>query len=450
MSVLRRRETWGAAAFLAVLALGAFLLVSGLLDTAPARKGVSVPERTNYVRRLRAGMGRQNPGQEGIPEQRDAPAPEDWVTGAIAAANGGADQILDRDHWFIQFYGGVQDLLLRRMTDDADDRYRVVKLSDGTLTFVNREPMDTTGHALATVRLRDQLEKRNIPLLYVQAPQKVEENDPRLPAGVTDYGNAYADRFLSVLKDHKVAALDLRKVFEADGTDWSSLFFRTDHHWNVAAAFRGVQAICDTLRADYGYSIPARYTSASHYTVETIPHCFLGSQGKRVGVLYGGLDDIQLWRPDFFTDLTYSVPYYEIERSGSFDRTVLFPEKLEEQDLFKANLVAVYAGGDFPMARIRNLDNPDGPRILLLRDSYACAATPFLALGCSELITVDLRYFHDDLMSYVDWLKPDLVMVLYTAGSTSLDPLFTFFHDGSSLTGALREETPLVSMPPAG
>lgn len=450
MSVLRRRETWGAAAFVAMLAVGALLLISGLLNTAPARTGVSLPQRTDYVRHLRVGLGRRNPRREGISETVTTPAPEDVITSAISAADNSANQVLDRDHWFIQFYGGVQDLLLHRMTDDTDDRYDVVKLSDGTLTFVNREPLDTTGHALSTVRLRDQLEKRDIPLLYVQAPQKIKENDDRLPDGVPDYGNAYADQFLSVLKEHGVASLDLRKTFEADGADWSSLFFRTDHHWNVAAAFRGVQAICDTLRSDYGYSIPARYTSASHYTVENIPQCFLGSQGKRVGMLYGGLDDIQLWRPDFFTDLTYSVPYYEIKRAGSFDQAVLFPEKLREKDLFQANLVALYAGGDFPMARARNLDNPNGPRILLLRDSYACAATPFLALGCSELITIDLRYFHDDLMTYVDWLKPDLVMVLYTAGSTSLDPLFTFFSSSDLLTGALREETPLASMPPAG
>ena len=64
---------------------------------------------------------------------------------------------------------------------------------------------------------------------------------------------------------------------------------------------------------------------------------------------------------------------------------------------------------------------------MLLRDSYACVLTPFLALDCGELITIDLRYFNDDLLTYVDWLEPDLVIVMYTAGSAALDELFDFF-----------------------
>ena len=79
------------------------------------------------------------------------------------------------------------------------------------------------------------------------------------------------------------------------------------------------------------------------------------------------------------------------------------------------------------MARIYNLLAPDRPRIMLLRDSYACVLTPFLALDCGELITIDLRYFNDDLLTYVDWLEPDLVIVMYTAGSAALDELFNFF-----------------------
>ena len=153
---------------------------------------------------------------------------------------------------------------------------------------------------------------------------------------------------------------------------------------------------------------------------------FLGSLGKRVGTLYGGVDGIELWKPVFETDFTYSVPIYEIERTGPFEESLLFPERLEEKDYFDSNPYTLYAGGDYPLARIYNHTDEDGPRILLLRDSYACAMTPFLALGCSELITVDLRYFHENLLAYVDWLKPDLVLVLYTTGSVAQDALFEF------------------------
>jgi hypothetical protein len=53
--------------------------------------------------------------------------------------------------------------------------------------------------------------------------------------------------------------------------------------------------------------------------------------------------------------------------------------------------------------------------VVLLRDSFACALTPFLALSCSELTTIDLRYFEGDLLDTIAGLEPDIALTLYTA-----------------------------------
>lgn len=73
-----------------------------------------------------------------------------------------------------------------------------------------------------------------------------------------------------------------------------------------------------------------------------------------------------------------------------------------------------------------NENNPDGPRIILIRDSFSCALAPFLALSCGELITVDLRYYDGHLLTELSDLQPDLVVLLYTAGSFRLSTLFQF------------------------
>ena len=75
---------------------------------------------------------------------------------------------------------------------------------------------------------------------------------------------------------------------------------------------------------------------------------------------------------------------------------------------------------------ITNHNNPDGPRIVMLRDSFACALTPFLALSCSELVTIDLRYFEGDLLDTIGSYDPDLVLTLYTASTTGLENMFQF------------------------
>lgn len=424
----------GAVLFLCAMATGAVLLLTGLAPTAPAREGVRLPQRnTSYVAQAGLSDGRGAPDQRGEAVLVQAKPPFEQLQDFLSTADATANSALDKGHLFIQLYGGVQALSDRTVVEDMDPQYSVVKLTDGTVTFINAEPQDVTGNGRAVVRLSQALEEREVPLLYVQAPQKLQENDDRLPTGVTDYGNDYADQILSVLSENGVATLDLRKTLASTGRDWSSFFFRTDHHWTPEAAFTAHQTLAEVLERDYGFAIPEENTDSSAFTRTSLSDFFLGSQGKRVGSLYAGVDDIEIWKPNFETDFTYSIPIYDMERTGPFEESLLFPERIEEKDFFNGNPYTLYAGGDYPMARIYNELSPDRPRIMLLRDSYACVLTPFLALDCGELITIDLRYFNDDLLTYVDWLEPDLVIVMYTAGSVALDELFDFFPNDTAL-----------------
>ena len=424
----------GAVLFLCAMATGAVLLLTGLAPTAPTCEGVRLPTRSvSYAAQAGLSDGRGSPGQRGEAVTVQAEPPFERLQDFLSTADAAANSALDKGHLFIELYGGVQALSDRTVVEDVDPQYSVVKLTDGTVTFINAEPKDVTGNGRAVVRLSQALAEREVPLLYVQAPQKLQENDDRLPTGVTDYGNDYADQVLGVLAENNVATLDLRETLADTGRDWSSFFFRTDHHWTPEAAFTAHQTLAQVLESDYGFTIPEENTDSAAFTRTNLSDFFLGSQGKRVGSLYAGVDDIEIWKPSFDTDFTYSIPIYDMERTGPFEESLLFPERIEEKDFFNGNPYTLYAGGDYPMARIYNELSPDRPRIMLLRDSYACVLTPFLALDCGELITVDLRYFHDDLLTYVDWLEPDLVIVMYTAGSAALDELFDFFPGDAAL-----------------
>ena len=233
----------GALLFLGALAAGTLLLVTGLADTSPTRQGVRLPQRgeASFVAHARMGDGWGGPSQKGKARETARAPLGERIQSFIGSAEATANSALDQDHFFIQLYGEVQKLSGRTVVEDADPRYSVVKLTDGTLTFVNDQALDVSGHGRSVVRLSRALEKRDIPLLYVQAPQKLQSGDPRLPDGVSDYGNDYADQILAVLEEQGVAALDLRETLAACGRDWSSLFFRTDHHWTPEAGFLACQ-----------------------------------------------------------------------------------------------------------------------------------------------------------------------------------------------------------------
>ncbi len=55
----------------------------------------------------------------------------------------------------------------------------------------------------------------------------------------------------------------------------------------------------------------------------------------------------------------------------------------------------------------------------MVRDSFACAVSPFLALNCSELYMLDIRH-HENYVGkkvnpadYIAEIQPDYVIVLY-------------------------------------
>ena len=399
---MQRRNTMTALLFLAALAAGFGMVLSSFLG----------------------GEGHLEALVKGL---RQGPA------GAAALLEGGeaaVNQDLDRDHLFIQLYGGVQRLSGRRLIQDVSAGSDVARLDDGSLNFVSL-PASPAGEAVdanaaQTAALKGYLDGLGIPYLYVQAPQKIQRGTDPLPTGVDDYGNANADRFLGALETAGVDSLDLRDVFDAT-EDYSAWFFQTDHHWRPEGAFLAWQAVAGVLASDYGWAIDPALTDEGSYEKIGYQDFFLGSQGKRVGSLYAGADDFTRYSPKFDTSLTYAVAGGAV-REGTFDTSVLFPERLEERDWFGGNPYTFYSGGDYGFARMTNHNNPDGPKILLIRDSFACAFAPFLALGCSELITVDLRYLDQGtLPDILAREQPDLVMTLYTAGTTALPELFRFF-----------------------
>ena len=398
---MKRRNTMTAAVFLLAVAAGFLLLATSFFG----------------------GEGKFEALLKTFLRERDVMA---FVDGAETAVNGD----LDRDHLFIQLYGGVQRLSGRRVVEDAVGENTVVRLSTGGLNFVDLQAAPGVGpqvaeNAAATAAFAQSLEALGIPYLYVNAPQKLQRGEALLPTGVEEYGNESADAFLEELERQGTDYVDLRPLFEENGI-YSNWFFRTDHHWKPEAAFFAWQALTDELEERYGLAADPALTDPANWDTRVLEDFFLGSQGKRVGSLYAGVDDFTVFTPKFDTDLTYTCPFYAIDRSGPFNESVCFPERVAQRDWFGGNPYTYYAGGDYPLATVVNHKNPDGPKILLIRDSFACALTPFLALSCGELTTVDLRYLKEDVADVAARVEPDLVLTLYTVGTVSNAEMFQY------------------------
>jgi len=253
------------------------------------------------------------------------------------------------------------------------------------------------------------VEDRGAVFLYAAAPTK--NNGETVPKNVVDASKSNFERFLKLLGEKNVPVLDLTSIHPQ--------YFRTDHHWLPASGFDAARAICERLSESNAFDYDASLLDRSKWNAFDHPEFFLGSYGKKVGVAFGGRpDDFTLLTPQFDTSLTETQPVKGLTREGTFEQAALYTEYLKK-DLYNVNPYVVYGGGDFRLQVLTNHLRPDGPKVMIVRDSFACAVTPFLALECSELHVCDLRDFpffvgdRLDLLQYMDEVEPDVVLVLY-------------------------------------
>ena len=169
------------------------------------KRDVSTLVRTG-VRPLRRSLGLS------LPTYKEALGSFTQLTeGSDPAINA----LLDRDHLFIELYGGTQRLLGRRMVEDVDPQYTVVRLEEDLLTFSDPDDnqVDMTGRAEEMIDFVQRVdEEYDTPVLYVQAPSKLSVTS--LPQGLEDPTEAEASQFLSLLEEARVDTLDLRPAFQ--------------------------------------------------------------------------------------------------------------------------------------------------------------------------------------------------------------------------------------------
>lgn len=344
--------------------------------------------------------------------------------GGPAMAESHFNDYLPAKEPLVTLNGGLQRLLGVR---EVNERYR---LENGQMTYIIPE-LDMSGIARNTVDFAAAMQERGTPFLYVNLLFKVDEEDKQLPAGIADYSNENADRFLAILRENKVPCLDLREREKAAGLDHYSLFFPSDHHWMPEAGLWAAGEVSKALgQIDPSLAADPGLFDLANYNCETYEQVFLGSHGRRVGSWYTGLDDLDLLTPKFETALRFSVPSQGIDREGSFAEALLFPENLSNADKMHSAAYDVYCGGQYDLLRVENLLDGNGKRLLVLQDSFSLVVIPFLSLGYEQVEYLDLRLWDGDLLRYVEETEPDLVLVLYNPGALEDNNtmMFDFFR----------------------
>ena len=321
---------------------------------------------------------------------------------------------------FVNMNGLARRLLLQR---EMNGVYRM-KNGQQHMLMEDRDDQIIRENADSLQQFSEWLDARGIRFLWCQVPQKVNEEDALLPAGLKDYSNRVADQFSLYLEERNVPQLDFRKCIAEDGIERSSLFLKTEHHWSPQGGFYAFQKLCDCLRNRFGEEIPAYVTQLENYNIDTIERGSLGYYGQRTGWVFGGFDDFSLIYPKWETRQSSWAPHKELLREGSFYDAVFYTDYLNTP-WWERGLYSTYIGGDWPVLVHQSETAPIDKTVMILIDSYGTVPESFLTTAYKQVVALDLRWVLRNQMGkttaeYIEEYQPDIVIVMFNPNQIGL------------------------------
>lgn len=387
---MKKSKTATAVAFLVVLSLCLVLVLTGFVLVG---KGYQKPVGLSYYR----------PGEEGVTYVGVVEWVKDTCQAFCTTELPGREKLTEAN-------ASINRAAGKWIFESTEPE--VVRLKNGYLGSLGSYYYYLTMPNQTIASLRDFVEKEvGAPFLYIQAPSKLCEVDDQLPIENMTNNNREASWLLRRLEEDGVDYLDLRKTLHADGLDHYDCFYVTDHHWTMETGLWAARAMAEELNGRYDLGMDLEVLDPAGYTTRAWEEAFLGSQGRKVTLSFAEPEDFTLPIPDFETSLRLTVPTWGMEISGDFD--ILYDEKeIVSDDYYRSNSYGAVMMGDCPYVKVENLNNPNGPVVAVLRESFAIAPGPYLALAAGELHLLDARYYNGSIKEQLLAVQPDVVVSL--------------------------------------
>lgn len=179
------------------------------------------------------------------------------------------------------------------------------------------------------------------------------------------------------------------------------IYYRTDHHWTTLGAYYGYTAVAEAMGLT-----PVPITE---YRENVVSREFFGTAYSSSGFAWIRPDSISVYVPPEGVAVT-NYPEGAAEKGEMYVETFL-----AAKDKYK-----YFYGGNTPLLTIET-QHSEAPSLLIVRDSYMDAMSPFLTAHFSKIHIVDLRYFKTSLRAYIEENSIDNILVCYNVKNFSED-----------------------------
>lgn len=253
-------------------------------------------------------------------------------------------------------------------------------------------------------------QKTDVPVTMLLAPSTGYIVSDVLPNKEIVYHDD--ERFEDINKtliDSGVTFVDIRKEFKDAYASGTQVYYKTDHHWTTHGAYLAYCELADSL--DFTALTKDNYNISAYSD-------FYGTAYSSSGFWMTEPDSIEVWESKNIAQDSVTVEITEGSNTDSFD-SMFFEERLKEDDKYP-----VFLDGNHSYTTITNKalkEQGNDKKLLILKDSFAHALTPFLADHYSEIVMVDMRYYKQSITQLMNNKDFDHVLFLYSIDNLGTD-----------------------------
>ncbi len=232
-------------------------------------------------------------------------------------------------------------------------------------------------------------------------PTAFEVISHRLPS------QSYDDRLVRVnerieegLAESDVTLCDVSTILNIHKNEY--IYYKTDHHLTSLGSYYVYSAIGDSLGLEV--------YDEDEFERETVSKKFFGTSHSKAPIGFVRGDVVEKFVLPGSLDQTLSYPLEGVEKD-----TIYAEEFLDKKDKY-----SLFLGGNHALTVIDAHSNK-GKKLAVIKDSYAHSIAPFLANHYDSVHLVDLRYYSEDLLQYLEDNEITEVLVLYNAQTFNTD-----------------------------
>lgn len=234
--------------------------------------------------------------------------------------------------------------------------------------------------------LRDELEQREIPMVYVQIPSRELEGYSDYPSEVFGQTARVIERLIKKLDDSGIEILNIGEhcLNDEDSMNVGQFFFKTDIHLTTDAEMWVGKYVADYLNDNTACEINEDIFDVNQYKKES--HRFRGNLVKESGCFFSKDDVFDVYYPNYETSMVLDNWLQGIKKEGEFADVLM-------NGGFRTYWVLNYLQWGSPYYKIIN-NNQDRNNILMIMDSMCMRMVSYLSIDCHKVTVLDPRYFN--------------------------------------------------------